>query len=117
MSHWPWWRWAECCKKIIGWVQIWHINDHNLSMAIHVSIVFDNSRILFGKYNNKKLYRVQNFDTYYKTIRMYIFSCNMKSVQKLDFNSLSRIISGQFFVQKFMLWKKKLRIFRIWKRL
>lgn len=43
------------------------------------------------------------FNTYYKTIRMYIFSCNMKSVQKLDFNSLSRIISGQFFVQKFML--------------
>lgn len=73
-------------------------------MAIHVNSTkhnnkqcFYNSRILFGKYNNKKIIQSSKLvDTYCKIMRMYIFPCNIKSVQKLDFISLSRIIAGKF---------------------
>lgn len=94
---------------------IWYRIEELFLTKYNVSFVFDKRSTLFGKYNNNKLYRVQNL--LILIVKQYIFSCKFKPIQKLDFFSLSIIIADRFLIQKFMLLKncKYLEYEREWK--
>lgn len=88
---------VECFQVKELWCRIeeWILEKFN----IHCS--FDRQGILFGKYENKNIYKLQNL--LILVVKQFIFASKYKNVPKLHGDILIKVIIDRIFIEKFLL--------------
>ena len=87
----------ECFHVTELWCSIvdWILRKFNIRCS------FDKQGILFGKYENKNIYRLQNI--LILVAKQFIFASKYKNIPKLHVDALIKIINDRIFVEKFIL--------------
>lgn len=65
--------------------------------------MFDIQSILFGKYKNHKMYRIQNLLGY--IVKQYVSICRLKTYPNLNVLVLKSIIKNRLLEEKYLLLK------------
>lgn len=91
----------DCVHVKELWVKIeeWMLNKFN------ISVCFDKISVLFGKYTNRNIYRLQNL--LILSVKQYIFASKYKqtTTPSLYFGCLEKTIIDRLYIEKYLLLK------------